>query len=204
MFARLPHWGIVILMGSALAAPLPALAQRVDEPGASVGRALQQPFRDLNIVRTHTAQVLSSAADNPYDRSGLDSCATVSVKLDELGVALGPDIDVDKHRGETNTGEALAAGAVDSVVGLPFSGLIRRLTGAHSRDVAHRRAVLAGMVRRGYLTGIWRTMGCDAPQGALAAAPVAPQIDTTALVPEIPSESIPASTPAPDSLDSSS
>ena len=46
---------------------------------------------------------------------------------------------------------------------IPFSGVVRHLTGAYSEDVAHRRAILSGMVRRSYLNGMRHAMKCDQP-----------------------------------------
>lgn len=156
------RWSSWVLVGAVLTSATVARAQAVEEPGGSVGRALQQPFRDLNLMRSHTAPILQQAVANPYDASGLDNCATVGARIDELESVLGPDIDEPARKGPS-TGSQLAAGAVGNIVDLPFGGVIRHLSGAYAQDLAHRRAVLAGMVRRGYLTGVWNTMRCGAP-----------------------------------------
>jgi hypothetical protein len=170
----------LLLAGAVLVSPALALAQAVEEPGSTVGRALQQPFRDLNLVRTHTAPVLQQAMANPYDTAGLNDCATVGARIAELESVLGPDIDTPGRKGP-GAGSQLAAGAVSNIVDLPFGGVIRHLTGAYAQDLAHRKAVLAGMVRRGYLTGVWRTMGCAAPAPV---AQVAAPVPTAARAPE--------------------
>ncbi|MEI7932305.1 MAG: hypothetical protein WCI21_04525 [Alphaproteobacteria bacterium] len=170
MFSLVSRWSSVVLVGAALITPSLASAQTVEAPPGTVGRALQQPFRDLNLIHSRTASVLELAATDPYDASGLDDCTVVRSRIDELEGVLGPDID-GPPRAQSSAASQLAAGAVGSVVGLPFSGVIRHLSGAYSQDLTHRRAVLAGMVRRGYLNGVWRTMGCDASKIAGPAQP---------------------------------
>jgi hypothetical protein len=189
VFAPVARWSWLIFLGVAAMSPALGHAQAVDEPGNTVGRALQQPFRDLNLIRSHTAPVLEQAMVDPYDARGLDDCTSVGSRIDELESVLGPDIDQPRSNGPSAASQ-VAAGAVDNIVGLPFGGIVRHLTGAYSQDLAHRRAVLAGMVRRGYLNGIWRTMGCDRSKIAGPARPP----------PEMPSFSPPAPSPSIEPL----
>jgi hypothetical protein len=66
---------------------------------------------------------------------------------------------------------------VKSVVKLPFSGVIRRITGAQKRDAAHEDALVAGVARRAYLKG--------AMTACTQAPPLVPEVSVTIpLVPE--------------------
>ncbi len=181
MFVSALRWSSLVFAGALLISPALAQAQAVDETGGTVGRALQQPLRDLNLMRTATAPILQQAVANPYDTSGLENCAAVGARIDALESVLGPDIDEPARKGPS-AGSQLAAGAVSNIVDLPFGGVIRHLSGAYAQDLAHRKAVLAGMVRRGYLTGVLRTMGCGAPA---AVAQVATPVPTAARPPEL-------------------
>lgn len=130
-----------------------------DESGEIVGGAVEQPFRDLNLIREDLPPLLRTAADAPYDDADLTSCAQIARRIEELEALLGPDIDTGITE-EDSDAVAIASDAVRGVLGLPFRGVVRRLTGAHDRDAEIRRAVLAGMVRRGFLKGLAEERGC--------------------------------------------
>lgn len=55
----------------------------------------------------------------------------------------------------------ILTGAVSGALSLPYRGIIRRVTGADRRERLLRRAILAGMVRRGFLKGAAHAAGCD-------------------------------------------
>lgn len=123
--------------------------------------AVQRPFRDLNLIREEAAEPLVKSAEAPYGEAGLASCASILAEIDQLNAVLGPDVDRIGEDGESDVVE-LATGAVEGLLDLPFRGVVRRATGAHERDEAIRRAVLAGMVRRGYLKGLADERNCHA------------------------------------------
>lgn len=52
-----------------------------------------------------------------------------------------------------------------SVVGsfIPFSGIVREVSGANAKEREFRTAVSAGMVRRAYLKGLGQARGCNNP-----------------------------------------
>ena len=54
------------------------------------------------------------------------------------------------------------AGAIRDAVGLPFRGVVRRLSGAEARDRELRAYVLAGIVRRAFLKGVAQAHDCPA------------------------------------------
>jgi hypothetical protein len=136
--------------------------------GGVVGGAIQQPFRDLSIIREQTAPILIEARDAPYDISDLNSCNAVEGEIAALDRVLGPDINTEVEN-EESAAVSLASNALEDVVGLPMRGVVRRISGAHGRDEEHRRAILAGMVRRGHLKGVAAQMQCfQAPQATTA------------------------------------
>jgi len=170
VFARFVRWGPITaagLLASGLGAP--AFAQDVEQPDTGLGYALTQPLRDLNLMRPQTAEILNRATAAPYDTAGLSSCASLTAAIEALAVVLGPDLDQPQQTGPS-AARQIASGAVSSAVALPFSGIVRHLTGAYSEDMAHRRAILSGMVRRSYLSGIRHAMKCDDATPAAAAA----------------------------------
>ena len=163
MVRRSKQWqaySATLLISAMIAMAGPVLAQGLAEPRTNLGDALSQPLRDLNVMRRDTADILTRAATDSYNTFGLDDCALLSDEIRRLDVVLGPDVDAARGHSRYGAGD-LAVGAVSSVVELPFSGIIRRLTGAYSQDQIHRRALLAGMVRRGYLNGISHAKDCD-------------------------------------------
>jgi hypothetical protein len=62
----------------------------------------------------------------------------------------------------------LVTDAVRGATALPFRGVIRRVTGAETRDKLRARAVLAGMTRRGFLKGWMQAGQCPAPQAPVS------------------------------------
>jgi hypothetical protein len=127
-----------------------------DKPDALTG-AVQQPFKDLNIVRDQTPKVLVDAAKAPYVETQPLDCDAVHAELTQLNKELGPDFDAAE--GKDND---LLAGALRSAMGLPFRGVVRKLTGAEKRDRQREHAILAGIARRGFLKGVDRK-SCSAP-----------------------------------------
>lgn len=120
-----------------------------------VGDALAQPFRDLSLIRGEAPAELLRAARAPYRETR--DCAAVQAELDQLDGHLGPDVDAARPKDD---GAGFAGAVVSGAAGLPFRGVVRRLTGAHKRDEAIAAAVLGGMVRRGFLKGERAALGC--------------------------------------------
>lgn len=125
-----------------------------------IGAAISQPLRDLSIMREKTDEVLKTARAAPYADPTERQCEAIAADITALDEALGPDVDVAVDD-NGNPIMALAAGAVKGAVGLPFRGVVRRLTGAEKRDRELQRAVLAGMARRSYLKGLKAGIDCE-------------------------------------------
>lgn len=158
-----------------LAAALAACATTAPPSGQGdkVTRAVEQPVRDLSLVRETAAAPLLRAWQGPYRADPGATCADLSKELAELDAALGPDLaDAAKPESQFSP-TGLAADVVGGAVGLPFRSVVRTVTGAERRDRQTRAAVMAGMVRRGFLKGRMHEMGCAPPPPPSARAPQA-------------------------------
>ena len=134
-----------------LALVLAGCATQTMRPAAedsSVGPAIVQPFRDLSLIREVAPPVLRQAAAEPY-RTPV-SCAALRAEVDDLDTYLGADVDQPQKK---LGAEGLFGEIIGGALGLPFRGVVRKVTGSEAREKALRAAVLAGMVRRGYLKG---------------------------------------------------
>ncbi|WP_310543027.1 hypothetical protein [Phenylobacterium sp.] len=146
--------GLTLLAGCA--------TQPMPRPGADsdLGRAAVQPLRDLSVIRETAPDVLLRAAVAPYDLTHAGDCPSLQAELRALDDALGPDLTPNgKTTGVSVAG--LAADLISGAVGLPFRGVVRWASGARSREAGLKAAILAGMVRRGFLKGRWGLMACD-------------------------------------------
>jgi hypothetical protein len=127
----------------------PSAAQR------SASSPFEQPLKDLSLVRDAAPDVLTQAAASPY--LAVFGCAELESELARLDVALGPDIDEAQAKAD---GSSLVSDLITGAIGLPYRGVIRKVTGAEARDRAFKAAVLSGMVRRGFLKGSAVRQGC--------------------------------------------
>lgn len=152
---RLRPAGFCAVFAFALA--LAGCASRGEREGA-LEAAIQQPLRDLNLMQEEPAQVVRRAAAAPY--ADPTDCRAARLEQRRLDGALGRDLD--ESADEAGAIEGLAAGLVREVAGLPFRGIVRRVTGAEKADRDLRRAVVAAVARRGYLRGWTAASGCSA------------------------------------------
>ncbi len=116
-----------------------------------VGNALQQPMRDLSLIRDHPPPQLLAAAAAPYSLAEAPGCSELAREITALDAVLGPDVDVPPA--ERTLGSGLAGDLIGGALGVPYRGIIRTVTGASRRDRDLKAAILAGMVRRGFLKG---------------------------------------------------
>jgi hypothetical protein len=147
-------------------------------PDAVTG-AVQQPFKDLNLVREQTPSVLETAAKAPYVETQPLDCDAVRAELAALDKELGPDFDAAENKNDD-----ILAGALRSAMGLPFRGVVRKITGAQKRDQKREHAILAGIARRGFLKGVDRKSCTLAPPLVAAAAPPAPAVPAPPVIPD--------------------
>lgn len=148
---------LVLQAGCATAPPTPG---RPAKPNP-VDEAVTQPLRDLSLMRTDPAAVLMSARAAPYATPQPATCAALAPRIAELDLALGQDVDDPSSLNSLNNmAGALVSGAIRDAVGLPFRGVVRRLSGAEQRDRELRAYVLAGIVRRAFLKGVAQAHDC--------------------------------------------
>jgi hypothetical protein len=163
-----PLFVLTALIALTLAA---CASQPMAKPGQDNGmsRAAEQPIRDLSLIREQAPPVLQHAVADPYDREQVKTCAAVIHELAQLDDALGPDLQTGAKPGNGLSVSGLASDLIGGAIGLPFRGIVRQVTGAEERDRNLRAAVLAGMVRRGFLKGRLAEMTCErsAVTGAL-------------------------------------
>jgi hypothetical protein len=132
--------------------------ERTPTTGQGVGGAVQQPLRDLSVIREVAPEPLKAAVTAPYSTDALADCVAIAIELEKLNAALGPDVDtLGQKQGQA---EGLAADMIRGTLSLPFRGVVRTLTGAQQREAQMRAAVTAGMVRRGFVKGRASAMGC--------------------------------------------
>lgn len=118
----------------------------------AITSAIQQPFRDLSLVQDSIPDALNQALLAPYAVDGVESCPKLIAEMVALDAVLGPDVDV-RGKARQDTISNVAGALIGGVVGLPYRGILRRVTGAEKRERVFKAAVLAGMVRRGFLKG---------------------------------------------------
>jgi len=129
------------------------------EPRNDVKRAVQQPFRDLSLLRSDPPRALRQAAADPYALPRPVDCKGLAEEIATLDKLLGPDVDVGGVR-TGNDAEAIVAGAVGGLVDLPFGGIVRRLSGAEKRDRQRRQIIIASIARRSFLKGAAQALAC--------------------------------------------
>jgi hypothetical protein len=146
------------------------------------GRAIRQPFHDLNMMQDQIAPVLLRAEQRPYDLAGVNSCNDVLNRVAELDLALGPDVDLPKlKRKRSASGADFAAGAALDAASsaaehfIPMRGTIRELTGAQRYDNHVKHAVLSGETRRAFLKAVGMTHNCSWPAAPIDFTPGQPE-----------------------------
>jgi hypothetical protein len=157
------HLALVVMLSLGLAACATSGATPLGRSGsARMEGAMTRPLRDMGIMRRAIPDVLADATVTPYGLQGPVNCGDVAAEIDRLDTALGPDLDAEHVEPGGAAGEMLFD-AFQGALDIPFRGLVRRVSGAESRDRARAAAVLAGMVRRAWLKGVAYNAACVAP-----------------------------------------
>lgn len=167
------RFALALLLGAA--APS-ALGQTVVAPrNVTAEEVVTKPLADLNMRKTEIPPILLAARERPYDLGGLRACRAIQNEVGQLNAALGDDIDVaaEKTRGEKrgNTVGSVAKSVISSFI--PFSGVIREVTGAAANERQWQVALYAGASRRAFLKGYGQARGCPYPARAATARDVA-------------------------------
>lgn len=136
----------------------------LERAGDTAGDIVEQPFKDINVVKDKIPDKLLAILDDPYDVQRLRTCAALGGEVRSLTAIIGPDVDsaeVRRKKGKTSASEFVFDGARSLGGGiLPFSGIIRKISGAEAEQKRAQAAVLAGHVRRAYIKGLMRGRGC--------------------------------------------
>jgi hypothetical protein len=163
--------GLVLLMtasGAMAQTPAPPPPPKedksdLDKVGDTMSGVAEKPLKDLNIVKPEVDPYLVPLMQNPYNMTNLKTCKDMKTALTKLNSVLGPDVDSAAAQDQTKQSPAefaLDAGA--SVAGglIPFSGLIRKISGADARQKYANAAVYAGGLRRAFVKGLAKGKGC--------------------------------------------
>jgi hypothetical protein len=145
--------------------------------------AFGKPFRDAGWTREHPPEVLMRAAKAPYAPPNQLDCSAVRNEIATLDLVLGPDLDVAGPRGASvgESASALLSGAIGGVIGLPYRGVVRKISGAEARERDLKNAIFAGMVRRAFLKGLARSSCAPVAQDVAIASPATPPATSTTL-----------------------
>ncbi|WP_191984682.1 hypothetical protein [Pelagerythrobacter rhizovicinus] len=147
-----------VLAGAPLAARDQANVRDRDPDMADIATT---PLTDLNLAKDPIPEILLAAAQSPYANEGLDECGEVEGAIAQLDAVLGADLDVaDEDRDDISVGR-IAKSAVGSFI--PFRSIVREITGAADHQREFEAAIVAGLIRRGYLKGLGQQMGCAYP-----------------------------------------
>lgn len=189
---------------SLLALPGMAAAQTVVDPkDVTAGDVVAKPLEDINLKKDEIPAILLVAREKPYDLAGLRGCAALQGEVQRLTAALGEDIDVAQGKSLWEKRSNSVGGFAKSVVGslIPFSGVIREVSGANENQRQWNIALYAGSVRRAFLKGYGQQKGCRYPARAAGPADVEAVRETHDAKPEqpVPDTKPVAETPAYES-----
>ena len=134
----------------------------VDKVGDTMQNIGERPLKDLNIIKPKVAPEIERVMAAPYALTGIKTCAQFKTAVGKLTAVLGPDVDSPQTQNSDKSPAEVALSLGESAAGgiIPFSGVIRRLSGAEARQKYAQAAIYAGSVRRAYLKGTARAKGC--------------------------------------------
>ena len=139
-------------------------------PPAPLKTMEHSPLSDLNIGGSAIPDVLQRAVTDTYRKPTPLTCETLGEEVLALDLILGPDLDTLKAADKPDDfAKTALVGAIRGLV--PYSGILRLITGAKARQRRIAEAIAAGGVRRGYLKGLGETFGCEVPAAPVHAAP---------------------------------
>lgn len=163
--------GMTMLAGAPTLAQTPPPSEKGSDKINDGDRALDtmeniatKPLKDMNIVKKKVPPELEAMMENPYSMTGLKTCRQYAAEVKRIDGFVGPDVDSAAARADkkAQTPAEFAFGATEAVAGslIPFSGVIRYVSGAQKRERFAQAAVYAGSVRRSFIKGTARAKGC--------------------------------------------
>lgn len=159
------HVGLAACLVSAIAAhgqqPAPPKSD-LDKVGDTMENIGTKPLKDLNIIQDKVDPRIERIMTEPYSLQGIKTCTQYKEAIGRLTAVLGPDVDSPEFKKKDKTPAEQALSLGESAAGslVPFSGVIRRLSGAEAKQNYAKAAVYAGSVRRAYLKGTAHAKGC--------------------------------------------
>lgn len=163
------RWALVavLALGGAGQASAQARQERersgLDKVGDTAESVVEQPLKDLNLMKAKIPPELAAISPAPYSLAGVRTCAQFARAIRTMDRVLGPDVDsaaARNSKGESPAEFALGAGAAVAGSFIPGGGLIRKISGAEKQQKRAAAAVLSGQVRRAFLKGTARAKGC--------------------------------------------
>ena len=139
----------------------PPVQRPVTDRTVTAKDVVNTPLSDLNVKKRPIPPVLTEAVERPYDLTGMTSCARLASAVSKLNEVLGDDLDVKKARGQALSPGGIAQAVVSNFI--PFEGIIREISGAHSEEKKLQLAIYAGVERRAFLKGVGEQRGCRYP-----------------------------------------
>jgi hypothetical protein len=142
--------------------PSEAPQRDIDKIGDTMENIGTKPLKDFNLIKPEIDEGLERIMDEPYSLAGIRTCSQFNAAIGRLTYVLGPDVDSPgfKKKAKTPAEQALSLGESAAGSIIPFSGVIRRLTGAEAKQNYAKAVIYAGSVRRAYLKGTARQKGC--------------------------------------------
>ena len=144
--------------------PVPASNEQsgLDKVGDTMENVVTKPLKDLNIIKAKVAPAMERIMAEPYALTGIKTCVQFRSAIADLTTVLGPDVDSPEFQKKAKSPAEQALSLGESAAGslVPFSGVIRRLSGAEAKQNYAKAAIYAGSVRRAYLKGTARGKGC--------------------------------------------
>lgn len=123
-----------------------------------------RPLKDMNIVKKKIPPELEAMMETPYALKGMRYCRHYVAEVKMIDEMVGPDVDSAEAMAEKakQTPAEFAFGATEALAGglIPFSGVVRFISGAQKREQYAASALYAGSLRRAFLKGTARAKGC--------------------------------------------
>ena len=167
MFLPLRAIGVtaaILLAAPAAAQPAPTPDEKtdLDKIGDTMENIGTKPLKDLNLIKAKVDPAIERIMTEPYSLTGIRTCTQFRTAITLLTDVLGPDVDSPllQKKSKTPAEQALSLGEAAASGIIPFSGIIRRLSGAESRQKYAQAVIFAGSLRRAYLKGTARAKGC--------------------------------------------
>lgn len=153
-------FAIVLLLAGCASSP-PAKP----DPGKTTTPILPEPGRP-EFGAGNIPEPLLLAVEDTYRKPEPMDCATIAAQVTALDAVLGADVDTLKAADVP--GHVVAKALGGAIKGLiPYSGVIRLLSGQRQRERKVAEAIAAGAIRRGYLKGMGEAAGCTVPASPL-------------------------------------